>query len=761
MSQVDFFTHRLLKEKAIERRLYQETILGTCCNANSLIILPTGLGKTIIAVLIAVSRLNKFPNSKIIFLAPTKPLISQHYSTFKSVMVLEEEEEELAELTGGVPPEKRGELFNQAKIIFYTPQTLQNDLISGIAHLEDVSLIIFDEAHRAQGEYAYNFIAAQYMKEGKYPLILGITASPGATQEKIDTVIENLYVKNIEIRTENSPDVVNYIQPIEVKWDKIKLPPEFQEIKELIERKYKQLLKDLKSSDYLDSYDISRVSKQDLLSAQTRIRKAINISANPTMEDYQLIATVAMAIRFSYMVELLGTQGLNSLIAYLTKLEKAASGKGSSRVMKQLVESSFFKELQEKARVLVDRGIDHPKYVTLQKYLQDQFVLNKSSRVIVFTQYRVTAQLITEKLNELESIKAVRFVGQQSKAGDKGLGQKEQLEILSQFRSGEYNVLVATSVAEEGLDIAECDLVVFYDVVPSEIRYVQRKGRTGRKRPGGVFILMAQGTRDEGYYWTAQRKQREMHRVLKEIQKVIKKKEREIDNNQTQIDKFLSKEKVDFEITVDHRESSSSLVKQLVLDGFKIKLAQLQVADYLIGSRILVERKTTQDFSKSIIDGRLFKEIKDLKETSPHPLLVIEGEDLYTASTLKPEAVRAACVSIMVDFNIPIIMTKNGQETGRYFATIARREMEKLKGKKIPITRIEKTPQKLSDIQEYVVAGLPSIDTVRAKRLLGRLKTLEQVFTAEEEDLVDIEGIGKTLANRIRKLITAKYRPEK
>lgn len=750
-----FFTHSLIKMDTIERRLYQETILGTCNKVNSLVILPTGLGKTIIAALIAVNRLEKNPNSKIIFLAPTKPLVAQHYETFKAVLVLNEE---LQMLTGSVPSEKRDQIYSQSKILFYTPQTLQNDIITGGVKLEDVSLIIFDEAHRAVGEYAYCFIADQFMKTAKKPLILGITASPGATKEKIDTVMENLFIKNIEVRTEKSPDVAPYVQEIEVKWKKVKLPAEFLELRQLIEVKYKEILKFLKNSNLLGSYDATRVSKKDLLAVQVRVQRAVKSKAEPSGEDFELIATTAMAVRYSYMLELLETQGLNALLAYLEKNEKKASGKSSSRMLREFVNSSFFTEIKTKIQQLLENEIDHPKFQTLQKYLQKQFQTKNSSRVIVFTQYRVTAQLLTEQLSQITNLKPIRFVGQQSKPGDKGIGQKRQLEILEEFKAGVHNILVATSVAEEGLDIAECDLVIFYDVVPSEIRYVQRRGRTGRKRPGEVVILMAEKTRDEGYYWAAQRKQREMYRIINDLQELSRKKTRVLDENQTQLTKFVPSEKLDFVITVDHRESSSSLVKELISSGFKINLAQLAIADYLIGDRIFVERKTCEDFSKSIIDGRLFKEIKELSVHATIPLLVIEGENLFTVSTLKPEAIRGAYMSIILDFKIPIVRTKDGKETALFFKTIARREMEKGEGKKVIRTRIEKTPQEISEVQEFIVAGLPGIDTVRAKKILEELKTLEHVFTATEEELIEIEGIGKKLAERIRKILSSRYK---
>jgi len=755
-----YINNPLIKENTIQRRLYQETILGTCSDINSLIILPTGLGKTIIAVLITVARLNKYPDSQIIFLAPTKPLAGQHYQTFKSVLTFSEE---LQILTGSIPSEKRAVIFKQSKILFYTPQTLQNDIITGIVNLKDVSFIIFDEAHRAVGEYAYTFIADHYMKTAVYPLILGMTASPGATQEKINAVMENLFIQNIEIRTEQSPDVIKYVQPIQMLWEKIELPPEFREIKQLIETEYKDILKVLRRADFLESYDIARVTKQDLLKAQLEVQKSVKSLPNPTTEDFELIANVAMAIRFSYMLELLETQGLNSLLAYLNKIGKTTAGKRSSRALKAFSNSPFFINIKKRVNELLEKGLDHPKFKTLKKRLTEQFTKSESSRVIVFTQYRVTAQLVTDQLALIEGIKPIRFVGQQSKLGDKGIDQKRQIEILKEFKEGTYNVLVATSVAEEGLDITECDLVIFYDVVPSEIRYIQRKGRTGRKKPGEVIILMAQGTRDEGYYWAARKKQGEMHRILGELQEISRKKFRRFDNSQTHIDKFVSQEKkerkVEFEIIVDHRETSSSLVKELISAGFKINLEQLPIADYCIGERIYIERKTCQDFSKSIIDGRLFKEVSELKQNATYCLLVIEGEDLYTASALRPEAIRAAFVSILIDFNLPIIWTKNGKETAQFFTTIARREQERSHGKKTVRTRIEKTPEKISQTQEYIVAGLPGIDTVRAKNLLQNFQTIENIFTADEEELVETEGIGKKLAQRIRKILTEPYKP--
>src|SRR3989344_7940040 len=145
-------------------RLYQQTILGTAANYHTLVVLPTGLGKTALAFLLAIQRLDNYPNSKILMLSPTKPLCDQHANTFRKH--LEIPEGKVVVFTGSVPPEKRGELWKEAQIAISTPQGLENDVINQRIKLEEVSLLIFDEAHHATGEYSYVWLAPQYDKLG-------------------------------------------------------------------------------------------------------------------------------------------------------------------------------------------------------------------------------------------------------------------------------------------------------------------------------------------------------------------------------------------------------------------------------------------------------------------------------------------------------------------------------------------------------------------------------------------------------------------
>ncbi|MHA1301671.1 MAG: DEAD/DEAH box helicase [Candidatus Helarchaeota archaeon] len=528
-----YFKHPLLKENAIQRRAYQENLLASCANQNSLIILPTGLGKTIIAILISAYRLKKFPGSKIVFLAPTKPLVEQHYQTFTQLFNLEESD--FVILTGSISPLKRIELWNNSSVIFITPQTLQNDIINNRISVTNVSLMIFDEAHRAMGNYAYTLIAKKYRNDAENPLIIALTASPG-NEEKIKHIIKNLDIKNIEIRDETSIDVKPYIQQINIQKKFIELPVEFKQIKSIIEKKLKNYLKELKKYTFIQTINLKEINKKDLLEVQRKIQSKLN-SGERVAENYESAKNIAIAIKLTHMLELLETQGLTSLNKYFKDLK---AGRKKSDLA--IVNDDQMEELETLMQSLIQKNIDHPKIEALKQIIQKQLLKNKESRIIVFIHYRISAQKVVEALENLENIHPIRFIGQQSKRGDKGLSQKEQIAILQKFKKGDYNVLVATSVAEEGLDISECDLVIFYDAVPSSIRSIQRRGRTGRKAPGEVIMLIAKGTRDEGYHWASVHKERKMKNALKKLQKASKdtsENKMNKDKKQTKIESFF------------------------------------------------------------------------------------------------------------------------------------------------------------------------------------------------------------------------------
>jgi Fanconi anemia group M protein len=168
-------------------------------------------------------------------------------------------------------------------------------------------------------------------------------------------------------------------------------------------------------------------------------------------------------------------------------------------------------------------GKEHPKLYKLKEIVEEELSKNSKSKIIIFAQFRETINKIKNFLDEVNGAKVGIFVGQAMKENTRGvktgLKQKEQKEMVEKFKNGEVNILVATSIAEEGLDIPEVSLVVFYEPVPSAIRKIQRSGRTARLSPGELKVLITKGTRDEIYYYSSYNKEKRMHKVIDEIQK--------------------------------------------------------------------------------------------------------------------------------------------------------------------------------------------------------------------------------------------------
>ncbi|MFX1388921.1 MAG: DEAD/DEAH box helicase [Promethearchaeota archaeon] len=773
-SQDDFISHPLIKKNTVSRREYQETIFINCLNKNSLVVIPTGLGKTIIALMLTVHRLTEIKDSKVIILAPTKPLVEQHFKSFKQLTKIPEEL--LVSLTGSIAPEKRKELWDNIRVAFMTPQVLQNDIISGLYSINDVSLMIFDECHRAVGDYAYCFLAKKYTDLSKNSQILGLTASPGSTEGKINEIKENLFINHIEIRTEKDSDVKPYIHKVDNEWIKIKLPNEFLEIRKILEEKLKESYKYLKEIDLIGSYDIMKITRKDVLKLNNVINRRIS-NTRENDEKFQMFKAKKLAsnaIRLSHMIELIETQGISALNDYLLKNEEKIKKNTANKSLKELFSDKDFKRIKNLALELKTKGIVHPKIEELREILTNQIEENPQSRILVFCHFRDTVNNIVNFFHEDDIIKMHKFVGQATRGSDKGLTQKEQIELLRDFKDGFYNTLVGTSVAEEGLDIEECDLVIFYDVVPSAIRSIQRRGRTGRKKEGKIYILMAEDTRDEGYYWAEKKKEKNMKLSLEKI----KQSENKSISGQSNLLNFISSEsnnndkvknghnsnlssikKIEvannIEIICDNRETASSVVRNLSLMGIKINLQQLSTGDYIISERVGIERKSATDFQDSIIDGRLFNELSELGKNFSRPILILEG-DPFQDSNISENALFGAITSIILNLGISIYKTENSLETAKFLYQLAKKEQ--LANKSSLKLRFDKAPIEMNHLLEFVVAGIPGVNALRAKNILKELRTLQNIFSADITDLTKIENIGKKIAQQIYKISRYKYK---
>ena len=509
-----FENHPLLKNELIEIREYQVNIAKSALRGNTLVVLPTGLGKTVIAIFIIVEVLRR-KGGKILFLAPTKPLVEQHVRTLKNLTKVKN----IALLTGEIRKNKRKDLVKDAEIVVSTPQVIQNDIQSGDINIGEFTLIVFDEAHKAVGNYAYVYIAKEYAKSREDHLILAMTASPGGSEEKVMEIIENLRIENVEIRTEHDADVRKYVKGIKTRIVTLPMPEELKKLHKALKELYDEIIAELRKYELF--LRKKRITRKDLLIAQATVRDRIE---EGNTDYYNAAMLVTMAIKVDYAMEYLETQGLEACYEQLQRIITEGNSRDGSRAAKMLVSNARFIQVVRLARELIKNknSVENPKLDALKVIVRKQLSENPNSRIIVFTHFRETSQLVAEALNEVPGIRAVRFIGQASKGEDKGMNQRKQVEILKKFREGVYNVLVATQVAEEGLDIPSTDMVIFYEPVPSEIRAIQRRGRTGRTDIGKVVILTIKGTRDVAYLWSSKHKERKMKNELRWLRVLLK-----------------------------------------------------------------------------------------------------------------------------------------------------------------------------------------------------------------------------------------------
>lgn len=494
-------------------RAYQIAIVETAKLKNTLVVLPTGLGKTLIALMLAKERLKLYPESKILFLAPTRPLVEQHYNYFKKNL----NNYESHVFTGKINAKKREELWKKAQLIFSTPQCIENDLKNNLISLENVSLLIEDEAHRCLKNYSYTFVAQTYIKQAKNPRLLGLTASPGSDVSVIKEICKNLNIEAVEIRTRESPDVKPYLQKLEREVIKINLPEEILQIRSLLQQIYEKKVEELKNRQLL----FGKATKTNLLELQKKLQKMM-ATGNHHFNVLRGASVVAQAIKIQHALELIETQGIEPCYNYIQELFEQANKK-KSKAVQQLIKTKELENAYLLLTKLFNNRIEHPKLDKLKEIILKEISNKPELKAIIFSQYRDTVNKINEILTSLK-IKSKVFIGQ-AKRKTNGLSQIEQQAILREFAQGKINILVATSIAEEGLDLPEVDLVIFYEPIPSAIRKIQRQGRTARLKPGKLIILVTKNTRDESYYWAAYHKEKKMYGILENMRNNFKKKE--------------------------------------------------------------------------------------------------------------------------------------------------------------------------------------------------------------------------------------------
>jgi Fanconi anemia group M protein len=750
-----FIQHPLIRPESLESREYQLAITVHALEQNTMVVLPTGLGKTAIALLVAASRLLNH-QGKVLVMAPTRPLVEQHFRFFSKFLQTKEEKPFPAVLfTGDTPPAERKAGWEQATLCFATPQVIKNDCIAGRYSLADVTLLIVDECHRAVGNYAYGFITERYLETARRPLVLAMTASPGGDQEKVREVQQTLGITCIESRVEQDPDVKPYVHERSLDYVSVALPDELKTARDRINQLLDDRLDTLRELKFMVP-PRERLSMRELhgLNAQIQTRIGERDSAG-----FAAASLYAELMKLRHALTLAEAQGSMALTAFLEKIALEGMSGSGSKASRHLAEEPAFQDLLERCRSFP--GEVHPKVGIVGELVQKQLLEHPESRIIVFATFRDTVQQLVNHLADI-GIESERFVGQAKKDAEKGLTQKKQIAALQRFRNGEFRVLIATSVGEEGLDVPSTDFVIFYEAVPSEIRSIQRKGRTGRSGEGSIIVLVTRGTQDETFRYVSQAREKSMRAGMKAIRAhqaaapiITPALPPAVHSpaGQGSLDQYLESGPA---ITVDDRETSSQVAEVLSRLGASITLTRLEYGDYAIGDRILVERKTAQDFVDTLVDRDLLGQLREMAGVALRPVLIIEGGDLYTKRDIHPNAIRGTLAAIAIDMGISILYTASASETAEMLFVLARRE-EGGRGERSVHHR--KSFKSVKEQQEYVVAAFPDIGLKNARLLLDHCGSVRAVVNANEEVLSSIRGIGEKTAQRIVELASRQYEP--
>lgn len=783
----------LVDGSRVEPRRYQLSLFRSASRKNTLLVLPTGLGKTVVALLLAADVLERARGrprgpvrTAVLFVAPTKPLVEQHLNFFLAALSGARahgeagEEPVVAQMTGEVPPAERELLWREADIVVATPQVIRNDLAHGRYGFGALRLLIIDEAHRATGDYPYVFLAQRFREEaGDGARVLGLTASPGGNARDILAVCQTLGIDQVDVRDEKDPDVAPYVHEVAVNWIDVDLPTDFKVIAAKLRRVLDREVRKLQEAGVVRRGNY--VSTADILKAREAIsRKIAQEPPERRGKVWALSSVQAKAMKINHALEYIETQGREVFLAYMDRLAGESKAKAGSAASRSLIKDADFLEAYALAKA---SKAAHPKVEAAATLVRRSLESDPEARIILFAHFRETGEVLTKRLEAVDGCRPVRFVGQATKGEDEGLSQKEQVALIQQFSKGTYNVLVATSVAEEGLDIPEVDHVIFYEPVPSEIRTIQRRGRTGRRREGRVEVLVAKKTRDEAYRRASAARESTMREELRKLRDQMR---LPIDvleapggTAPTKIDEFLQEPPSGggpgeapepprgsapggggfAVIAVDDRELRSPVADLLRAAGAPVKPGRMAVGDYVVGDRVGVERKTRADFAASLADGRLFRQAQELADQYPRAVLILEGDPAEAPPGVSPAAVEGAVAALLVDFQVAVFPTGTPDGTADLLLALARREAGRRPAAPVPpaAKRPGKGPVELEARQRFVLEGIPGVSTELARRLLRQFGSIRALAQASVDDIAQVDGLGRVTAEKVYDVLRAPY----
>ena len=501
--------HPSLTPGLIEARAYQLEATDEALSGSMMLVLPTAAGKTVVAWMVIADRLES-SDGWILMIAPTVALVEQHLRGIESVLSSSASVTPIS-VTGQNPVAKRSALWGSSRLVVATPQVVRNDVARGVLDLSNCSLLVVDEAHHSTGDHAMAQVGDMYLSQSSEPLVLATTASPGSKTNQVEEVCSRLGIGRIHLKTGADAMVAQHLAGLEVQEVKVSVPKQIREFAEPLVMWQSGIVdRERRLGRYVMPGVISHAG---LSNAMERAQQAISRGESSA---YQSVSRIATAMRLHHLINHLLCQGVAASSEFLERLSRSEQSQNKST--RNFLRDGRVSSLRES---LTEMGEIHTKVSAVRRLVSERLRRNSNSRIIVFATFRDTVAAVEKSLDGLDGARPIQFVGQSSRGGREGLTPKQQIERLDKFRSGSANVLVATSVGEEGLDIPSADLVIFYEPVSSEIRTIQRRGRTGRHREGEVVVLIAEDTRDEGARASAERReefmQRAVHRVRRKL----------------------------------------------------------------------------------------------------------------------------------------------------------------------------------------------------------------------------------------------------
>ncbi|KAK7202426.1 P-loop containing nucleoside triphosphate hydrolase protein, partial [Myxozyma melibiosi] len=512
-------------------RDYQRNIAERAILTNTLVALPTGLGKTLIAAVVMLNYYRWTKDSKIVFMAPTRPLVTQQAEACYKIAGIPRDDTALF-VGSAASPAVREQIWNEKRVFFTTPQILDNDLKRGTVDPKKVVCLVIDEAHRAAGAYSYVNVVQFIKRFSEEVRILALSATPGSSVEAVQNVIKNLSISHAEIRTELSDDVKGFVRGSKVEHYSAELTEEGFAVLNNFGQVLQPMLTELNNANVYFVRDPEKISLYGLVLARGDFQKQYGMRGMNNGYKWKIESTFNLITPLAHALGLLKNHGIKPFYEYISNWEKAQRysdtgkakkpGKGATSVLN----NPHYKRMMQLAQKAIDQGaVSHEKInllvAKLVEFFTDEEVVADRSKVIVFCEYRSSASELLRVLSEVESVKPHLFIGQSSakdqsniEAGQ-GMSQKEQQKVLDDFKAGIYNTLIATSIGEEGLDIGQVDMIICYDASSSPVRVLQRMGRTGRFRKGKIIAILTENERQR--FDQALQKYEEIQRSISDI----------------------------------------------------------------------------------------------------------------------------------------------------------------------------------------------------------------------------------------------------